>query len=795
MSSVPVSSGPVRSGPESSDQRRGSRAQPLSRRTTADIVVLLLLAGLGVLGFEPSFGGFSFLLAGIGGLVLGAVTGILASIFRLNVVSLLLVAVIGYFVFGTGIAVPQLAISGVIPTVDSLQSLAVGAVFGWSDILTLRTPIGAPQYIAVVPYVASWIVALLSTSLATRWLSSQPRAAWRFAVTLIAPVILYLSGILLGTDVAYQAGIRGAVFAALALVWIGWRRPTLKAVISDGSRSLRNRKLAGTAIVVAGAVLLGSGAGFWFAPPKDERFVLRDEIKPPFDPLDYPSPLAGFRHYTKEVADDTLFTVSGLSTGDVIRLATLDSYTGKLWNVTGQDSSADGSGSFALVGRSLPLTSFITPSARKNVEFTIDDYKDYWLPSVGYPTSLDFTAGPAKRAADSLRYNDSTGTAVLTTGLVKGDSYTMNAEVQKVLSLESLSKVTTATVDLPPVIDSPDIVTAKAQQFEGKASTPVAQLEAIRLALFQKGYLSHGLASDQVPSTAGHGVDRMTALLTRPQMIGDQEQYASAFALMARSLGYPARVVMGFAPKIAQGQKTVKVTGSDVTAWVEVAFTGVGWVSFNPTPKASDIPQAQIPKPQSIPQPQVRQPPRSNKLSDDVLTPVELQKQKKDEKAAAFVMPAWVYVTAISVLVPLALLFLPMLIVAAVKRRRRRLRRNARAGDDQVAGAWDELIDQFSELGFDVPKNTTRIHLASALESQVAGADSVTLSSIAIRADHAVFSGEGINREVSDAVWTESMAAVALVTATVSTVRRLLSRYRVRSARDWASRISHGASK
>ena len=100
----------------------------------------------------------------------------------------------------------------------------------------------------------------------------------------------------------------------LALIWLGWRRQG--ASIAQGSAArLRNRKLAGTAIVVAGAVALGGVAGFAAAPPNDSRFVLREEIQPPFDPLDYPSPLAGFRHYTKQVTDDVLFTVDGPGVG------------------------------------------------------------------------------------------------------------------------------------------------------------------------------------------------------------------------------------------------------------------------------------------------------------------------------------------------------------------------------------------------------------------------------------------------------------------------------------------------
>lgn len=761
-----------------------------SGRTWADIAVLMVLALLGVIGFEPSFGGYSFLIAGLGGLAVGAATGVASSTLRVGTIATTLIAIVVYFLLGTIVAVPQQGLFGVLPTLQSLDSIAVGSVYGWADIVTLRTPVGAPQYIAVVPYVATWLVALVSTTLATRWLSSRPRTAWRFAVALIGPVALYLAGILIGTSEPYQAGVRGAAFAVIALVWLGWRRPSGATIAVAGAARLRNRKLAGTAVVVGAAVLLGGGAGFMIAPPNSERFVLREEVQPPFDPLQYPSPLSGFRHYTKRVTDDVLFTVSGLRKGDTIRLATMDSFTGKLWNVTGPETAADGSGSFNLVGRSLPKQNFITPEQRRNVVFTIKDYQDVWLPSVGYPTRLTFESGEAKNAGDELRYNGSTGTAVLTTGLHKGDSYEMNALVQKVLAPDELANVQTAPVPLPPVVASPDIVTAKAQDFAGKASTPITQLEAIRNTLVTTGFLSHGRASDAVPSRAGHGADRINDLFERTQMVGDQEQYASAFALMARSLGYPARVVMGFAPKIADGQRTVKVTGDDVTAWVEVAFAKDGWVAFNPTPKETDIPQAQIPQPQSEPQPQVRQPPRAEKHDDEVLTPVSLDDSRVKDKNSLFVLPAWAIVLGLSVLIPAALFFGPLLIIAWFKQRRRRRRREAERGDSQVAGAWDELLDRYSELGYTVPVKTTRIHVASELQQQLPDDAPQSLRTIAVSTDEAVFSGRDIDGQHSERVWTEALAAIEVASAAVSGARRLLSRFRIRSAREWAARVS-----
>lgn len=758
-------------------------------RTWADIAVLLVLAVLGVVGFEPSFGGYGFLLAGLGGLILGAVTGIATSVYRLGALTTVLAAIAAYFLVGTPLAVPEQATFVIFPSLQSLASLAIGTVYGWSDIVTLSTPIGAPQYIAVVPYFAAWFVALLSTTLATRWLSVRPRTAWRFGIALIAPIALYLAGVLLGTDEPYQAGLRGVVFAVLALVWLGWRRRGT-AIAQAGAARLRNRKLAGTAIIVAGSVVLGGAAGLWAAPPNDQRFVLREEIEPPFDPLDYPSPLSGFRHYTKQATDDVLFTVQGLEVGDVIRLATLDSFTGKLWNVTGPESSADGSGSFRLVGRSLPEPGFVTPVERDNITFTIEDYSDVWIPSIGYPTDLVFTGGSAATEEDSLRYNAATGTVVLTSGLQKGDTYTIDAEAQEVIAPADLADAEIASVELPPVEGSPDIVTVRAQELAGTATTPSAQLEAIRLALIDTGFLSHGRASDSVPSRAGHGADRITELFERNQMIGDQEQYASAFALMARSFGYPARVVMGFAPEILEGQDVVEVTGDDVTAWVEVAFDGVGWVAFNPTPDETDIPQDQVPKPQSEPQPQVRQPPRSDNDDEDLLSPVELEDSDDDENDF-FLLPGWVWVLAGSLLIPAALVFLPMLVIGFIKAQRVRKRRAAAAAHDRVAGAWDELTDRYSELGFDVPQKVTRTHVAARLEGQFPS-EPASLRSLAAVADEAVFSGREVDEAQDEAVWTEAMAAVELARGAVTGWRRIASRYRLRRARDLVSRLAGG---
>ena len=60
--------------------------------------------------------------------------------------------------------------------------------------------------------------------------------------------------------------------------------------------------------------------------------------------------------------------------------------------------------------------------------------------------------------------------------------------------------------------------------------------------------------------------------------------YASAMAVMLRSVGVPARVVTGFASGNYNGQeRQYDVPASAAHAWVEVYFPTYGWIEFEPT--------------------------------------------------------------------------------------------------------------------------------------------------------------------------------------------------------------------
>jgi transglutaminase-like putative cysteine protease len=763
----------------------------VTARSWADVGVHTALALIGIVGLATSFHNGTWLVAGVGGLLVGTGVALAARVLRLGALLTVGLALVAYLVFGSALAVPSQAIAHVVPTITSIASLGVGAVWGWADLITLQAPVELPDYVTVVPYVSAWLVGLVGTTLASRWLTRR-RTAPRAALLLIGPGLLYLASILLGTDEPYYPGVRGVAFAALALLWLGWRHRTVDSV-NIGHRGMLRRRLTGTAVVVLAAGLLGAVLGTMMAPPLDTRFVLRDQIVPPFQPLEFPSPLAGFRQYSKLEVDTTLFTVTGLKPAELLRLSTMDSYDGHLWTVAGSRIAADGSGSFALVGGSYPKPPLITADRQQTISLKIGAYDDVWIPSIGYPRVLSLP-NATHEVLTGLRYNPATGSAVLLSGLQKGDTITESAELQKTgYDDATLRAVPTARVQLGPADNIPDIVAAKATEFAGSSTSPIEQLRNIEQTLHTQGFLSHGTASDAVPSLAGHGADRMEALFTGSVMVGDAEQYASAMALMARSLGYPARVVMGFAPKVtaaeASANTPVKVTGHDVTAWVEVPFQGVGWIPFQPTPTQTDVPQDQVPKPQTEPQPQVRQPPRTQSNENDLVTNVQIDNTDK-KSSTPFALPGWVIGVALGAGIPLLLLLVPLLVVTTLKRRRARRRRHAPRNRDAAAGAWDELLDRVGELGIAAPGSTTRRRTAEALDPRLTPSPAGgSLHTLARRTDDAVFSGRELDDAEVDAVWAEVIATVDATRTTLPWWGRVVARYRLAAATRWARRV------
>jgi transglutaminase-like putative cysteine protease len=62
------------------------------------------------------------------------------------------------------------------------------------------------------------------------------------------------------------------------------------------------------------------------------------------------------------------------------------------------------------------------------------------------------------------------------------------------------------------------------------------------------------------------------------------QQFAFSMAVLARLLGIPSRIAVGYTAGTYIGHHTWKVTSADAHAWPELYFPGAGWLRFEPTP-------------------------------------------------------------------------------------------------------------------------------------------------------------------------------------------------------------------
>ena len=121
---------------------------------------------------------------------------------------------------------------------------------------------------------------------------------------------------------------------------------------------------------------------------------------------------------------------------------------------------------------------------------------------------------------------------------------------------------------------------------DAAAQTPYEELIAIQNRLrsteFTYSVEPGAEAKDQLAST-----DYLTRFLTETKT-GYCQQFATAFAVLARSLGYPTRVVVGFLSGEPTEQGRYLVRGTDAHAWPEVYFEEYGWIAFEPTPRSAN---------------------------------------------------------------------------------------------------------------------------------------------------------------------------------------------------------------
>ena len=126
----------------------------------------------------------------------------------------------------------------------------------------------------------------------------------------------------------------------------------------------------------------------------------------------------------------------------------------------------------------------------------------------------------------------------------------------------------------------PSSIGALARGITAGAQGPLGQAELL-VNWFRSGQFHYTLD----PPASPPGTDPLVSFLTQTHS-GSCEQFAGAFVVLARSLGLPSRVVVGFTAGRYNGPGEVTVRGADAHVWPQV-YLGprAGWVSFEPTPQ------------------------------------------------------------------------------------------------------------------------------------------------------------------------------------------------------------------
>lgn len=91
---------------------------------------------------------------------------------------------------------------------------------------------------------------------------------------------------------------------------------------------------------------------------------------------------------------------------------------------------------------------------------------------------------------------------------------------------------------------------------------------------------------------AGSGTEAIARFLKQKE--GFCVHFSFSMAAMARTLGIPARVAVGFTPGGKRADGSYSVGLRDAHAWPELYFEGVGWTRFEPTPSRGTVPDYTI---------------------------------------------------------------------------------------------------------------------------------------------------------------------------------------------------------
>ncbi|MDQ4125748.1 MAG: DUF3488 and transglutaminase-like domain-containing protein, partial [Actinomycetota bacterium] len=246
-------------------------------------------------------------------------------------------------------------------------------------------------------------------------------------------------------------------------------------------------------------------------------------------------------------------------------------YDGRVWNAANGDEAVP-LGDAAPFEYPVSLRS-LGPRARITQTFYVEAEQPNVIFAAGQPDTIWYEGGVEVDALGGVRTQ-----ATLTDGTVYSVVSTRGAaslDELRALPHEAPPAQIEQFLQLPG--DLPARVERLAREITRGATTDLDKVIAI------ERYLKNNYEYDLDSPVPPPGRDAVDHFLFDAD-VGFCEQFASATAVMLRSLGIPARVVAGY----AVGSRNTfsgyyDVRASDAHAWVEVWFPHYGWYEFDPT--------------------------------------------------------------------------------------------------------------------------------------------------------------------------------------------------------------------
>lgn len=417
--------------------------------------------------------------------------------------------------------------------------------------------------------------------------------------------------------------------------------------------------------------------------------------------------------------DDRSVLTYSTRTGDseYLRVTSVDDFRGNAWAPDPFELDRRNTVS------SIPSPAGVSGSVKTRREtsyVTVGTLTSPWLP-LPYPTA-------SVTGLDGRWYWDRTDLTVRSTEVTAaGQQYTASSLLLQP-SPEQLENAGTSVpggfgryLELPDRV--PSIITSTADKVAGGASSNYEKALLLQQ-FFRDGDFSYSETAPVDQGYDGTGMQVIAKFLEAKQ--GYCIHFASAMAVMARSLGIPARIALGFLPgtrmaTTANGRTTYDVSTHDLHAWPELYFEGIGWTRFEPTVTRGDVPSyadqssADVPTPTNTPLPSDDTAP-STQATAPSATPTPTQSSAASsgvsaQQAALGPLP-WVVVGVLG-------LILLLLVPAPVRlvQRSRRLAR-LRQGRASPRLAWREVLQTSEDLGERMPATSTPREIAEHLASR-----------------------------------------------------------------------------